>query len=103
MQVRDMNPEAGGMSVAKISDDMRYQVRNQSAEIECEICNYCGHSSYHHPPGRECHEYGKQCRNCLKWNHFETVCRSKFMNTRCSAEESSNQQDKQQQSEDKES
>ena len=97
MQVQDMRPEAGGMSVAKISDDTRYQVRNQSAEFEREICNYCGRSNYH-PPGRECPVYGKQCRNCLKWNHFVTVCRSKPMNTICRAEESSNQQDRQQQS-----
>ena len=82
MQVRDMKLEAEDMSVAKISYDTRYQVRNQSAETECEICNYCGRRN-DHSPGRECPAYGKQCRNCLKWNHFETVCRSKPMNTRC--------------------
>ena len=102
MQVRDI--EARSDRYVCSEDQQCYEISSQESVsgIWGEICNYCGRSHYH-PSGRECPAYGKQYRNCLKWNHFETVCRSKPMNTRYSAEESSNQQDKQQQSEDKES
>jgi len=35
-------------------------------------CKYCGKQ---HPPGK-CPAYGKQCKNCLKQNHFVSVCKS---------------------------
>jgi len=33
-------------------------------------CKYCGKQ---HAPGK-CPAYGKQCKNCLKQNHFASVC-----------------------------
>jgi len=35
-------------------------------------CKYCGKQ---HEPGK-CPTYGKQCKNCLKQNHFASVCKS---------------------------
>jgi hypothetical protein len=36
----------------------------------------CGNCGTSHPP-RSCPAFGKQCRGCNKYNHFEKCCRSK--------------------------
>ncbi|CAC5361325.1 unnamed protein product [Mytilus coruscus] len=36
-------------------------------------CGYCG---FDHGEGKRCPAYGKQCRNCEKYNHFASVCRA---------------------------
>lgn len=44
-----------------------------------EQCPNCGDE---HAPGREdCKAFGKQCNYCHKWNHFQTMCRSRFTDT----------------------
>ena len=38
-------------------------------------CRFCG---YQHVLGKNnCPAYGKQCRGCLKWNHFKGCCNEK--------------------------
>ena len=48
-------------------------------------CEYCGRTGFH-KAGKDCPAYGKQCRNCDRWNHFAAVCKSRARN------ESSNMQ-----------
>ena len=41
---------------------------------EKKRCSYC---SYRHIPGKNnCPAYGKKCRSCQKWNHFQSCCKA---------------------------
>ena len=71
LQVRDTKPSDGNMNVAKI----HYHAGKQASEYRLQQCGYCGRCD-HHMAGNNCQAYGRQCRNCLKWNHFAKVCRS---------------------------
>ena len=73
LQVRDtfMKPSDGNMNVAKI----HYHAGIQASEHRLQQSGYCSRCD-HHMAGNNCPAYGKQCRNCLKWNHFAKVCRS---------------------------
>jgi hypothetical protein len=44
--------------------------RNQS-----KTCNYCGN---YHDYGK-CPAYGKTCKRCQKKNHFESVCKTRYV------------------------
>ena len=51
--------------------------RGQWNETKAPICGCCG-GTYPHPGGREaCPAYKKECRNCGKIGHFQSVCRGK--------------------------
>ena len=39
--------------------------------------NICGNCGYNHSKTETCKAKGKQCNFCKKWNHFQSVCRSK--------------------------
>ena len=49
------------------------QQRNESeSKSKCRFCDY------QHVLGKNnCLAYGKQCRGCLKWNHFKGCCNEK--------------------------
>jgi hypothetical protein len=48
----------------------RREINQQRNESESKSkCRFCG---YQHVLGKNnCLAYGKQCRGCLKWNHFK--------------------------------
>ena len=51
--------------------------RGQWNETKASICGCCG-GTYPHPGGREaCPAYKKECRNCGKIGHFQSVCSGK--------------------------
>ena len=99
LQVRDMKPYNDGRTVARIhgygdyhpergngtqrreqrfyGENQRYVQRSDSYTRDVQYsCDYCGRTGYH-AAGRDCPAYGKECRNCGRLNHFESVCRSK--------------------------
>ena len=39
--------------------------------------NICGNCGYNHSKTETCKAKGKQCNYCKKWNHFQSMCRSK--------------------------
>ncbi|XP_046845080.1 uncharacterized protein LOC124438929 [Xenia sp. Carnegie-2017] len=40
-----------------------------SSKIKCKFC-----AREHRPGKTNCPAYGKKCRQCLKWNHFQVCC-----------------------------
>jgi hypothetical protein len=47
--------------------------RNSTSKTpECEHCGYNEHNTI----GNQCPAKGKQCKKCLKYNHFARVCKS---------------------------
>jgi hypothetical protein len=54
----------------------RREINQQRNESESKSkCRFCG---YQHVLGKNnCPAYGKQCRGCLKWNHFKGCCNDK--------------------------
>lgn len=48
-------------------------------ETSKQQCFRCGYA-WPHNSGRKCPAEGQQCKNCLKYNHFARVCRSRSKN-----------------------
>ncbi|CAG2185582.1 unnamed protein product [Mytilus edulis] len=72
LQMKDMKGDPrdiGTFSANKIQSN-RSNYRAHDVE---ENCGYCG---FDHGEGNKCPAYGKQCRNCDKYNHFASVCRA---------------------------
>ena len=50
--------------------------RQRATAQASKQCFRCGYARPH-PMGSKCHAEGQQCSNCLKYNHFARVCRSR--------------------------
>ncbi|CAG2221577.1 unnamed protein product [Mytilus edulis] len=72
LQMKDMKGDPrdiGTFSANKIQSNRS----NYRAHDVVENCGYCG---FDHGEGNKCPAYGKQCRNCDRYNHFASVCRA---------------------------
>ena len=49
------------------------RLQQSGRNIMTKNCSYCG---FNHGDGKRCPAYGKQCRNCGRYNHFSSVCRA---------------------------
>ncbi|CAG2213739.1 unnamed protein product [Mytilus edulis] len=75
LQMKDMkgdHRDIGTSSINKIQSNRSSYNRSQDY-ITKSNCGYCG---FEHCEGNKCPAYGKQCRNCEKYNHFASVCRT---------------------------
>ena len=111
-----MKPSYSDKSVAKIKSYSSYhherrtgrqQFREKSSRIEQnkprlqekdrfkpQPCDYCGCTGLQ-TAGKDCPVYGKQCRNCDRWNHLAAVCKSKTRNGSSDMPGTSNKYEKQ--------
>lgn len=73
-QKAEIDGEIGG-SQANVAAVARSQPAESKSSKSGQVveCRYCGRS---HVSGR-CPAYGKRCRKCNQFNHFEKVCRSR--------------------------
>ncbi|CAG2242188.1 unnamed protein product [Mytilus edulis] len=75
LQMKDMkgdHRDIGTSSINKIQSNRSSYNRSQDYITKFN-CGYCG---FEHCEGNKCPAYGKQCRNCEKYNHFASVCRA---------------------------
>ncbi|CAC5398547.1 unnamed protein product [Mytilus coruscus] len=85
LQMKDMkgdHRDIGTSSANKIQsnrssyraqDFKENRFKQNGRNITKSNCGYCG---FDHGEGKRCPAYGKQCRNCEKYNHFASVCRA---------------------------
>ncbi|VDI07357.1 Hypothetical predicted protein [Mytilus galloprovincialis] len=72
LQMKDMKGDPRNIGTFSANKIQSNRSSYKAHDFE-EDCGYCG---FDHGEGRKCPAYGKQCRNCEKYNHFASVCRT---------------------------
>ncbi|CAG2253961.1 unnamed protein product [Mytilus edulis] len=72
LQMKDMKGDPRDIGTFSANKIQSNRSSYKAHDFE-EDCGYCG---FDHGEGRKCPAYGKQCRNCEKYNHFASVCRT---------------------------
>lgn len=76
MSTQSKGPQMNDQKSTYSTNKMPNRTKQNSSEmVKTQKCKYCG--GLHNRGASNCPAFGKKCRNCNRYNHFENVCMQK--------------------------
>ena len=75
--LKEEDTKVQAVKVRRSTNTEKDEQQNAKAPSKKSVCNNCGYETPHKTRDNQCPAKGKQCKKCLKYNHFARVCKSK--------------------------